>query len=63
MTGVSSTVEDGQQVSPQAVVNVLVHGIIAERTETLLQLMKQVTRTLVCCNFRRRGPGSLYAVA
>lgn len=31
VTGVSSTVEEGQQVSPQAVVNVLVHGIIAER--------------------------------
>lgn len=31
VAGVSSTVEEGQQVSPQAVVNVLVHGVIAER--------------------------------
>lgn len=31
VAGVSSTVEEGQQVSPQAVANVLVHGVIAER--------------------------------
>lgn len=31
VAGVSQTVEPGQQVSPQAVANVLVHGVIAER--------------------------------
>ena len=31
MAGVSETVEEGQQVSPQAVLNAMVHGAIAEQ--------------------------------